>query len=49
MPKDRKKTYSDYQSEASRAKKRPKQKKKEPREDSSPDAARTMKEATENR
>jgi hypothetical protein len=48
MPKDRKKTYSDRQSEAARAKKQPK-KKKAPREDFSQAAARIVKEATENR
>lgn len=46
MPKDRKKTYSDRQSEASRAKKQQK-KKKAPREDFSQAAARIVKEATE--
>jgi len=45
MPKDRKKTYSDHQSEASRAKKQPK-KQKAPREDSSQTAARIVREAT---
>jgi hypothetical protein len=39
MPKDRKKTYSDRQSEASRAKKQPK-KKKTPPQDLSQAAAR---------
>jgi hypothetical protein len=46
MPKDRKKTYSDRQSQASRDKKQPK--KKAPREDFSQTAARIVKEATEN-
>jgi len=46
MPKDRKKTYSDHQSEASRAKKQPK-KKKASREDFSQAAARIVREATE--
>lgn len=45
MPKDRKTTYSDRQSQASRAKKEAKQ--KAAREDSSQGAARTVKEATE--
>ena len=47
MPKDRKKTYSDHQSEASRAKKQPTKKKQASREDSSQAAARIVKEATE--
>jgi hypothetical protein len=46
MPKDRKKTYSDHQSEASRAKKQPK-KKKAPREELGQAAARIVREATE--
>ena len=45
MPKDRKTTYSDRQSEASRAKKEAK--KKAAREDSSQAAARNVREATE--
>jgi hypothetical protein len=45
MPKDRKKTYSDRQSEAARAKKQL-EKKKAPREDFS-QAARIVREATE--
>ena len=49
MPKDRKKTYSDHQSEASRAKKQQTQKKKAPREDSSQAAARIVRESTENK
>jgi hypothetical protein len=48
MPKDRKKTYSDHQSEASRAKKQAK-KKNVPREDFSHAAARTVREATKDR
>ncbi len=48
MPKDRKKTYSDRQSEASRAKKQAKTpKKKIAREDFSQAAARIVREATE--
>ena len=46
MPKDRNKTYSDRQSEASRAKKLPK-KVKPSREDSGAAAPRTAKKATE--
>jgi len=46
MPKDRKKTYSDHQSEASRAKKQPK-KKKAPHEDFSKAASRIVKDAAE--
>jgi len=45
MPKDRKKTYSDRQSQVSRAKKQPKR--KAPREDLSQAAARIVREATE--
>jgi hypothetical protein len=45
MPKDRKKTYSDHQSEASRVKKQPK-KKTAPREDVSQAAAGIAREAT---
>ena len=44
MPKDRKKTYSDRQSQAARAKKQPM--KKAPREDFSQAAARIVKKAT---
>jgi len=44
MPKDRKKTYSDHQSEASRAKKQ-QQKKKAPRVSQA--AARIVREATQ--
>jgi len=47
MPKDRKKTYSDHQSEASRAKKQPKKKNQASREDFSQAAARIAREATE--
>jgi hypothetical protein len=47
MPKDRKKTFSDRQSQASRAKKQPK-KKAMKREDSSQAAPRIVREATEN-
>jgi hypothetical protein len=47
MPKDRKKTYSDHQSEASRAKKQSK-KKESPRENISPAAAPAVKAATKN-
>jgi hypothetical protein len=46
MPKDRKKTYSDRQSQAARDKKRPK--KKTTREDVNHTAARIVREATEN-
>jgi hypothetical protein len=45
MPKDRKKTYSDRQSQASRDKKQPK--KKAPHEDVRQAAARIVREATE--
>jgi len=48
MPKDRKKTYSDRQSQASHTKRQAKQqKKKTTREDFSQAAARIVKEATE--
>jgi len=47
MPKDRKKTYSDHQSEASRAKKQPKKKEKAPGEDLSQAGARIVREGTE--
>jgi hypothetical protein len=46
MPKDRKKTFSDRQSQASRAKKQPK-KKATKREDFSQAAPRIVREATE--
>jgi hypothetical protein len=49
MPKDRKKTYSDHQSEASRAKKQPRKKKKTSPEDLNQAAARVVKELTEGR
>jgi hypothetical protein len=50
MPKDRKKTYSDRQSQASHTKKQAKQqKKKVTREDFSQAATRTVREATDNR
>ncbi|MGC2450820.1 MAG: hypothetical protein WA477_24460 [Candidatus Sulfotelmatobacter sp.] len=49
MPKDRKKTYSDHQAEASRAKKQPAKTKKTPGEDLSQAAARVVKDATPNR
>jgi hypothetical protein len=45
MPKDRKKTYSDHQSDASRAKKQPK-KKEAPREDVNQAASGTVRELT---
>ena len=45
MPKDRKKTYSDHQSQAARLKKQ-QAKKKRPREDFSQAAARIVREAT---
>jgi hypothetical protein len=48
MPKDRKKTYSDRQSQAARDKKQS-PKKKEPREDLSQAAARTVRQATEDK
>jgi len=44
MPKDRKKTYSDHQSEASRAKKQPNQK-KNAREEAGQTPAQVVKEA----
>jgi hypothetical protein len=46
MPKDRKKTYSDHQAEASRAKKQPKKKDKTPGEDLSQGGARMVREST---
>jgi len=47
MPKDRKKTYSDRQSQAARAKKQQQSKKKAAREDALQIAHRTMPQATE--
>jgi hypothetical protein len=47
MPKDRKETYSDRQSQTARAKKQPK--KKAPREDFSQAAARMVRKAPENK
>jgi hypothetical protein len=47
MPKDRKKTYSDHQSEASRAKKQPKKKEKAPHEEFNQTGARIVRESTE--
>jgi hypothetical protein len=46
MPKDRKKTFSDRQSQASRAKKQAAKKKATKREDFSQAAARIVREAT---
>jgi hypothetical protein len=48
MPKDRKKTYSDRQSQASQAKKQQPKKKVAPKEDFSQAAVRIVREATEN-
>ncbi len=46
MPKDRKMTYSDRQSQASRAKKQQSKKKAVPKEDFSQAAARVVRETT---
>jgi hypothetical protein len=46
MPKNRKETYSDRQSSASRAKKKATSKNKQPKEDVNQTAARILKEAT---